>query len=61
VFEVCRRKDQQPTWYCESHRPIRWKFPIISIISHCSVNVVQTAAKCDTQHRSASCCSNVIT
>jgi len=25
------------------------------------VNVVQTATKCDTQNRSASCCSNVIT
>jgi hypothetical protein len=28
---------------------------------HSAVNVVQTAAKCDTQHRSASCCSYEIT
>jgi len=26
---------------------------------HCSVNIVQTAAECNTQHRSTSCCSNV--
>jgi len=34
---------------------------ISSATAQCSMNMVQTAAKCDTQHRSASFWTNVIT
>jgi len=32
-----------------------------SATAQCSVNAVQSAAKCDTEHSSATCCSYVIT
>ena len=42
---------------CDSHRTIRWTFPISTATARCSVNLVQTAAKWCTQHGSARCCS----
>jgi len=56
-----RREKQQTKYTFDPHGPITWTFPISSTTAECSVTVVQTAAKCDTQHRSASCCSNVMT
>ena len=54
-----KSEHQQTTSRCDSHRPTRWTFPISTATARCSVNVVQTATECGTQHRSASCCSNV--
>jgi len=58
---ACGSRDQQTTWPCDSHRQIKWTFPIYSATAHYNVNVMQTAAKCDKQRRSASCSSYVIT
>lgn len=36
-------------------------FPVSCGTAQYSANLIETAANCNTQYRSASCCSNVIT